>query len=89
LVEAANSIAKSSDTYLSAQYHRIAARRGEMKAKMAVAHTLLVIIYHVLKKRVPYNELGNDYFKKINEEGNVKRSIRLLKEYGYDVSKTS
>jgi hypothetical protein len=88
-VESANTIGKSSDSYLSAQYHRLAARRGEMKAKMAVAHTLLVIIYHVLKKRVPYYELGNDYFKKINEEVNVKRSIRLLKEYGYDVSKTS
>lgn len=58
LVEAARAASKTKDTYLSAQYRRIAARRGKNRAAVAVGHTILVIIYHILKKRQPYIELG-------------------------------
>jgi transposase len=49
------------DTYLSAQYHRLARRLGEKKAVVAVSHSLLVIIYQVLSTKKPYRDLGADY----------------------------
>lgn len=67
----------------------IAARRGENKAKIAVAHSILVIVYNVLKKRISYNELGADYFNKLNKQGVVKRATKVLESLGYEVSKTS
>lgn len=89
MVEAASSLSHTNDTYLGVQYHRIAARRGENKAKIAVAHSILVIVYNVLKKRIPYNELGADYFNRLNEQGVVKRATKVLESLGYEVSKTS
>ncbi len=53
LVECAKAAAHTKDTYLSSQYHRIAARRGANRASVAVAHTILVIIYHIIKSEKP------------------------------------
>jgi transposase len=61
LVEAAHAAGRSQGTYLGAQYRRLAARRGAKKAAVAVGHSILVIAYHLLKKGVPYEELGADY----------------------------
>lgn len=62
LVEAARSAAKTKDTYLSAQYHRIAARRGANRAAVAVGHTILMIAYHLLTREQDYVELGADFY---------------------------
>jgi len=62
LGEVAWSIARAKGTYLHAQYHRIARRRGKYKAIVAVAHSVLVIIYHLLRDQRPYADLGPDYF---------------------------
>jgi transposase len=56
LVEAANAAARTKNTYLSAHYHRIAARRGRKRALIAVGHTILVIIYHLLSQQKSYEE---------------------------------
>lgn len=56
LGEAAHAAAQSKNTYLSALYHRIAARRGAKVAMMAVGHAILVVIYHLLSKQVSYAE---------------------------------
>ena len=61
LVEAAHAAGRSQGTYLGAQYRRLAARRGAKRAAVAVGHTILVIAYHLLKKGVPYEELGAGY----------------------------
>ena len=61
LVEAARSAARTKNTYLSAQYHRIAARRGANRAAVAVAHTMLVIIYHMLARHETYRDFGANY----------------------------
>ena len=53
LVEAAHAAARTKNTYLTAQYRRIAAQRGRKRAAVALAHTLLTIIYHILKHKEP------------------------------------
>src|SRR5437764_14423015 len=63
LAEVVWAISHTSDNYLSAQYHRLARRIGQAKAIVAVSHTLLVIIYHVLRDKKPYHELGANYFE--------------------------
>lgn len=85
LVQAAKSASHTKDTYLSAQYHRIAARRGANKATVAVAHSMLVIIYCMLKHHLPYQEMGADYFAKINAKAIKNRAIKQLEMLGYQV----
>jgi transposase len=63
LVQAAQAAAHTKDTALVARYRRIAARRGHKKAIVALAHALLVIIYHVIARRQPYQEFGADSFQ--------------------------
>jgi transposase len=64
LVQSALAAIKKKDTFLSAQYRRLVKRLGHKKALVAVAHSLLVIIYHVLDREQSYTELGGDYFDK-------------------------
>jgi len=86
LVEVARAAARTKNTYLSSQYHRIAARRGANRAAVAVGHSILVIIYHVLKRRKPYTELGADYFNRLKKEAAVHRAVKKLESLGYKVS---
>lgn len=85
LIQAAKSASHTKDTYLSAQYHRIAARRGANKAAVAVAHTILVIVYCMLKHHTPYREMGADYFAKVNAKAIRNRAIKQLEMLGYQV----
>ena len=55
---------------------------------MAVAHSILVIAYHLLKEKKIYSDLGPDYFLKLNREAIEKRCVRQLKQLGYEVSLT-
>ena len=64
LVEAAQAAARTKNTYLAAQYGRIKGRRGHNKVIVAVAHSILVIAYHLLTRELPYTDLGADYFVK-------------------------
>lgn len=79
-------VAHTKNTYLSAFYHRISRRRGKKKAIIAVAHTLLVIIYHVLATKKPYEELGTDYFDQLDKARIERRSIQRLEQLGYTVT---
>ena len=88
LCEVAWVIAYTKGTYLSAYYHRIAHRRGRKRAILAVAHKLLIIIYHVLKTKKPYTELGEDYFEQIDSARIQRRAIQRLEQLGYDVTLT-
>src|ERR1700686_2268781 len=63
LVEAANSAAKAKGTYLRDKFYRLKARRGYKRAAVAVAHKILVAIYHMLSQQVSYNELGDVYLE--------------------------
>ena len=86
LVQSANSAAKAKNTYLGAQHRRIASRRGYKKANVAVAHTILIVCYFMIRDGLRYNELGPDYFDKRNKTGILKRSIKRLESLGYEVS---
>lgn len=85
LVEVANAAARTKNTYLSAHYHRIAARRGRKRALIAVGHTILVIIYHLLSQQKSYEELGGTYFEQRDRQNIEKRLVRRLEKLGYQV----
>lgn len=89
LGEVAWAIARSRGNYLSAQYHRIARRRGKLKAAMAVAHSVVVIAYHLLKDKQPYRDLGVDYFDKLDIERIRRHHVNRLTALGYDVALTA
>jgi transposase len=86
LVQAAHAAVRKKDSYFGSQYHRIAARRGKQRAFLAVAHSLLVIIYHVLRKREAYQDLGADYFDKRSKEAIVQRMVGRLSQLGFQVN---
>lgn len=85
LIQAAKAASHTKDTYLSAQYHRLAARCGANKAALAVAHSILVIVYCMLKHHLPYQEMGADYFAKINAKAIANRAIKQLEMLGFQV----
>jgi transposase len=86
LIQAAHAASHTRNTYLSAQYHRLAGRRGKKRAILAVAHSILVIAYHLIQRNEPYRELGGDYFDKQRPEATAQRLLRRLQRLGYDVS---
>jgi transposase len=86
LVEAAWAAARTKGSYLSAQYHRLAARRGAKRAILAVAHSILVIIYHLLRDGTTYQDLGSTYFDQRNAQAVLRRSVRRLEGLGYRVT---
>ena len=88
LAEAAWAAAHTKDSYLAAQYRRLAPRRGKKRALLAVAHSILVIIYHVLKYHVNYRDLGPDYFDRLEPERLRRYLVRRLQHLGYDVTLT-
>lgn len=59
--------------------------RGGKRALIAVAHTMLIAIYHILKEKVPYHDLGADYYSVINQEKIINRNIRTLEKLGVNV----
>jgi transposase len=86
LCEAAWAASHTKNTYLAAQYHRLARRIGKKKALVALAHTILVIVYHILSRRTPYQELGGNYFERQNAEAQKNRLIRKLEALGLKVT---
>jgi transposase len=88
LGEVAWAIAHTKDNYLSAFYHRLARRRGKQKAIMALAHKVLVILYHILREKKPYTDLGADYFDKLDTSRIQRHHVRRLEQLGYTVKLT-
>lgn len=86
LIEAAHGAARSKDTYLSSQYHRLAGRRGKKRALVAVGHSLLVIAYYVLKRQQPYFDLGSNYFEEMHRQRLEHNLVRRLEKLGYQVT---
>jgi transposase len=87
LVECANAAARTKNTYLRAQYEQIKRRRGHKKAIIAVAHSILIASYHILKDDIPYHDLGNDYFtRRADPDRIAKRLIAQLERLGHTVT---
>lgn len=85
LSQAAWAAGRTKGTYLSTQFKRLAARRGKKRAVVAVAHSIIVITYHILSKREPYRDLGAEYFDEYKKERTIKRLIYRLKDLGVEV----
>jgi transposase len=88
LGEVAWSVARSRGTYLAALYHRLARRRGKFKAVLAVAHSVLVSIYHMLRVGRPYADLGPDHFDRTDATRIQQHHVRRLQQLGYAVTLT-
>jgi transposase len=86
LVQGAHAASHTKNTYLSAQYHRLAVRRGRKKAIVAVAHSMLVMIYHILSRQEPYRDLGSGYFDERERESVTNRLVRRLQTLGFHVA---
>jgi transposase len=87
LTQCAWSAARSRDTYLSAQFWRLARRIGKKKAAIAVGHSILVICWHLLANDCDYDDLGGDYFThRANPDRHRDHLIRQLQNLGYHVT---
>jgi transposase len=86
LTQSAHAASRMKNTYLSAQFHRLAGRRGKKKAIIAVAHSILIMSYHMIKNKEPYSEMGSDFFDKRNAQATTNRMVRRLEQLGYKVN---
>jgi transposase len=86
LVEGAHAAARTKGTYLRDKYFRLKARRGAKRAVVAVAHKILVAIYHMLSGDVPYHDLGDLYLDKLNKHHLTRNLVRRLERLGYCVT---
>jgi len=85
LVTAAVSASQAKGTYLRDKFHRLKARMGMKKAAMAVAHKILVAVFHMLQRGVGFADLGGGYLDQVNKHSTAKRLARRLTALGYDV----
>lgn len=89
LAIAALAAARSKSTYLAAQYARLAKRRGKLRARKAVGHSILVACFHILAADVPYIELGADYFdQRDSAERRARRHLDQLRALGWTIDNT-
>jgi transposase len=86
LVEVAHVASRTRQTYLAAQYRRMAARRGKKRALIAVGHTILSLVYTLLTRKQPYDDLGATYFDALDQHRIERRLVGRLERLGYRVS---
>jgi transposase len=86
MVQVAWAASHTKQTYVSAQYHRLAGRRGKKRALVALGHTLLVIVYHVRRDQSTYRELGPDYFDRLETDRQTRSLVRRLERLGHKVT---
>jgi len=85
LVQVAWAASRTKHTYLSAQYRRLAGRRGKKRALVAVGHTILVMVYHLLREGTTYAEAGADYFDRLDTDRLTRTLVRRLERLGHEV----
>lgn len=85
MVECAWAASRTKNTYLRGKYYSLVGRRGKKRALIAVGHKILIMSYHILKNKVPYKEMGNDYLMQRRRSRIVKSHTRMLKKLGYSV----
>lgn len=88
LIEAGHAVGRKRDNYLSARYHRIAARRGKQRAAMAIARSILEFAYHLLRNGTHYVDLGPNYFDQRQAEAVQKRLVKRLELLGLAMTPT-
>src|SRR5215468_3017425 len=88
LVEAATAAARTKGTYLRDKFYRLKARRGYKRAVVAIAHKILVSIYHMLSQNVSYNDLGDLYLDRLNAHPLTRNLVHRLERLGFQVTLT-
>lgn len=84
LVVCAHSAVKVKSSYFYAQFQRISSRRGKKRAYVAVAHSMLIAIYHILKDNIPFVDLGSEYYNQFNKERKINIYLKKLKALGWE-----
>ena len=84
LVVCAHSAVRNKKSYFYAQFMRISAHRGKKRAYVAIAHTILIAIYHILKEGVTFKDLGADYYNQFNKERKINAYLKKLKALGWE-----
>ena len=84
LIVSAHSAVKNKSSYFHAQFKRISAHRGNKRAYVAVAHSMLVAIYHILKDGVVFKDLGAEYYNQFNQERKINAYLKKLKALGWE-----
>ena len=84
LVNCAHAAVKNRKSYFYAQFMRVSAHRGKKRAYVAVAHSMLIAIYHILKDGVTFKDLGADYYNQFNKERKIKAYLKKLKSLGWE-----
>jgi transposase len=85
LITCAHSAVLNKESYFYAQFMRISAHRGKKRAYVAVAHSMLIAIYHMLKYGVAFEDLGADYYNQFNKERKINAYLKKLKALGWEV----
>ena len=85
LIVCAHSAVKVKNSYFQAQFRRISAHRGSKRAYVAVAHSMLIAIYHILKDGVAFQDLGADYYNQFNKERKINSYLKKLKALGWEM----
>ena len=85
LCQAAWAASHTKNTYLTAQFRRLAARRGKQRATVAVAHSILVAAFYILKRNEPYREAGGNYFEQVNPMALRRYLVKRLERLGHRV----
>ena len=84
LINSAHSAVKDKNSYFHAQFMRISAHRGKNRAYVAVAHSMLIAIYHILKDGVAFKDLGAEYYNQFNRERKINAYLKKLKALGWE-----
>lgn len=88
LVQAANAALRCKNSYLITVYRRLVARRGHKKAIVAVAHRIVIALYHILAKQEPYRDLGTNYLNTHQQDRLLQRLSRQATQLGYQIELT-
>ena len=83
LINCVHTAVKRKSSYFYAQFIRISAHRGKKRAYVAVAHSMLIAIYHILKDKVVFKDLGAEYYNQFNRERKINAYLKKLKALGW------
>jgi transposase len=83
LIQCAKSAVRNKSSFFYAQYQRLKARRGANRATVAVAHSMLIAVFNILKFNIPFNDLGADYYDNYNQESKIRYHLKKLSELGF------
>lgn len=85
LVQAAWAASRTKNTYIGSKYRKLASRISKKKALIALAHIMLVSIYHMIKKKEPYKDLGPNYLENLNKERTINNLKKRMENLGFEV----